>query len=684
MRPNDPQNLDFSLDDIIKEFSSQILDEILAEVSETPKPSEPQTPAPAESTEETVRLETVATEPLVTAQDTMAFTPISQETVAFTPAAMPELAPEPEPEPEPELSQPITEPYSEEWEPDYEEPMGDYPNPIHFPSKNRQTILRKKLVSGPEKRYHDLASEGLGRLQFSIFLHLVLLAASAAITVIFTLRNPNASQMRLMLFGQLVIGMLTGLLGCYRLLVGIGSLMRGRFTLNTLLLIAFIACMVDSFFCLSSQRMPFTTLLCLDIFMAQVAEYQRRNTQISQMDTLRKALEITAVVKVPNYYEGLSGYVTTEGDPDDFMKEYYKPTAPERRLELFGLIALLVSAGITVYVGMVQSWGLAIQVLSAALLAAIPASSLIIISRPIAVLEKRMHRLGTVLCGWKGVRNADQKAVYPLDHKDLFPTDCAKMNGVKFYGSVDPGRVVAYSTALIAQDGEGMMKVFAHLPRSRHIDRYHVTDFMAYPGGITGLVDGWGVMVGTYDFMNEMGVTIPNDAKISHAVYAAVDGQFSAVFALHYQRSKSSTAGIRTLCGYRNIKAVLTACDFILTDRFIRGKLGVNVNRMVFPEREVRQELAATPIPQDATVVALTVKSGLASKAYALTGARALRSTLNIGSIVHIFAGVVGLVAVVALTFAGAQHMLSVQNLLAYSLVWMVPGLLITGWTRYI
>ena len=37
---------------------------------------------------------------------------------------------------------------------------------------------------------------------------------------------------------------------------------------------------------------------------------------------------------------------------------------------------------------------------------------------------------------------------------------------------------------------------------------------------------------------------------------------------------------------------------------------------------------------------------------------------------------------VVVLALLGAFDVLTVQNLLAYSLVWLVPGLLLTEWTR--
>ena len=50
----------------------------------------------------------------------------------------------------------------------------------------------------------------------------------------------------------------------------------------------------------------------------------------------------------------------------------------------------------------------------------------------------------------------------------------------------------------------------------------------------------------------------------------------------------------------------------------------------------------------------------------------------------HILAGVVGLTAVAVLALTAAYDSLNVQNLLAYSLVWFVPGFMITEWTRHI
>ena len=40
------------------------------------------------------------------------------------------------------------------------------------------------------------------------------------------------------------------------------------------------------------------------------------------------------------------------------------------------------------------------------------------------------------------------------------------------------------------------------------------------------------------------------------------------------------------------------------------------------------------------------------------------------------------LFSVLALVIVGAEHLLTPGNILLYELIWMIPGLLITEWTR--
>ena len=82
--------------------------------------------------------------------------------------------------------------------------------------------------------------------------------------------------------------------------------------------------------------------------------------------------------------------------------------------------------------------------------------------------------------------------------------------------------------------------------------------------------------------------------------------------------------------------------------------------------------------------LALTTRDGLAGIAYGVTGARALRTASLAGVIVHMLGGVAGLVMMAVLAGIGAAELVTPANILLYELIWMIPGFLITEWTRVV
>jgi hypothetical protein len=93
-------------------------------------------------------------------------------------------------------------------------------------------------------------------------------------------------------------------------------------------------------------------------------------------------------------------------------------------------------------------------------------------------------------------------------------------------------------------------------------------------------------------------------------------------------------------------------------------------------------DICARREPEDAQVVALTTKEGLAPMAFAITGARTLGSAMHLGVVLHMIGGIVGLMIMAALAYIGSVELLTPLNVLLYQLVWMIPGFLVTEWTR--
>ena len=229
-----------------------------------------------------------------------------------------------------------------------------------------------------------------------------------------------------------------------------------------------------------------------------------------------------------------------------------------------------------------------------------------------------------------------------------------------------------------------LVSLFSQLLDSRNGFYYTVKALTVHNGGIAGVIGNDSVLVGTLECMQNLGIDLADAKPMDQAVYTAIDGQVCGVFAVSYQKSRSTMAGLRTLCGCPGLAPMVVCDDFMLSKRFVQAKFGINPRRMTFPSREMRQDLGLQEVTVEDPVIALTTKEGLAPKAFAVTGARVLRSAMKTGVAVHMVGGILGLLMMLVLAFVGPQGLLTPWNILLYELIWMVPGLLITEWTRVI
>ena len=578
------------------------------------------------------------------------------------------------------LEEPAAEDGSEDTEETSAQPEKE---PIPFSPRARLRELKTKLIAGPEKRYYELEELGVGKLQIAILLNLALVALCAGGAVLYAMGAVPGNRMRFLAFSQVLAMLVSALLGSNALLDGLGDIFHGKFTLNTLMALTFLACCADAVYCLMELRIPCCAAFCLEMTMALWARYNRRSTEMAQMDTLRKAVNLGSIVKSPDYYNKRPGILRGQGDVEDFMDTYNKSSGPEKLQCVYAFISLIASLGISTLAGLLHGPSMAVQILSTSLLVAVPASFFVSLTRPAALLERRLHMVGSVICGWQGVKKLCGKAVIPLRDEDLFPEGSAKLNGVKFYGERTPDEIVSFTTSLIVEAGGGLVNVFRTLLASRGGREYPVEEFRNYgSGGIGGIIQGEPVLLGTLDFMQDMGVHVPDGTMVNQAVYAAIDGELSAVVAISYAKMRSSAAGLVSLTGCRRLTPVMLTRDFMLTESFLRSKFSVRTRKMVFPDQQTRDALAAIQADPEADVLALTIRQDLASYIYAITGSSALRTASRLGVAIHLLGGIVGIAIMLVIAYLGSTQLLTPINILLYQLVWMIPGLLITEWTR--
>ena len=632
--------------------------------------------APAQVSGDTIRMDTTRIRSEAAKSD------VTGDTVRFTPVGESQM-------PEPFRVNPIpegAEPFSKDWEPEYDKPIGEYvpPEPILFRPRSRLGELKRKLMDGPEQRYYALSEKGVGKLQIALFVSMLVVVLAVASIVLHRLDMVRENRMRLLVFGELFAMLLSALLCWERMFEGISAMFRGKFNLDTLLFFSFAACLGDGLFCLQDVRVPFCAAFCLEVLMCLWSEYQKRSTELLQMDTLRKATRLSRVAIAPDCHEGRPGFFVSDGEPEEFMDTYQTPSAPERGLNLYALGALIASLAVALTAFLRGGIHAGVHTWAAAILAACPATILISQTRPLHTLQRRLYRFGSVLCGWKGAKAAAGKAAVPLSDEDLFPAGSVKINGVKFYSPRNSDTILSYATAVMSASGSCLAPLFEHMLKSRKAQPCEVEEFKSYgDSGCGAIICGESVLVGTQEFLKDMGIELPPGTKVNQAVYVSIDGEFSCVIALAFGKLKGVSAGLGALCRQRRLSPVLASSSFLLSEGFIRSKFGVDTHRIAFPSPQEREKLAAWQPPEEQCVsCALTTQEGLTGAAFAITGARSLRTASIAGAAVHIFGGLVGLAAVLILTLFSRVDLLTPANLLLLELCWAVPGLLISEWTR--
>ena len=681
---NKENNLDFNLEDILREFSDNP-DEITqledaGTVTETVAQVMAQTEAIENAMAEAARAEEEAAEAARLAAEEAARLAAEAEAAALAEEAAAEV---PEELPVPEAAEePSAEPAEEIFTPAQTEEAPKKP-PLVLRPRTRLQELKKQIVAGPEKRYYELTEIGLGRVQLAMLANFFIVLLCIGATFLYAMDMVPENRMRLLVFSQVLSLLVSALLGCYVLMDGIGDLIKLKLSLNAMLFLTFLVCCADAVFCLRELRVPCCAAFSLEMGMALYNRYLRRVTEMGQMDTLRKAVRLDSLARVPDYYDGREGLIRGNGQVSDFMDNYQTPTGPEKALYLYAYVALLGSLAIAAFTGILHGASMGVRILATSLLVAVPGSFFITLSKPTSILQRRLHSVGTVICGWQGVKGLCKAAAFPLRDRDLFPHGAAKLNGVKFYSDRDPDETVSYAGSLMTAEDVGLAHLFSQLLKNRSCEAYEVENFIDYPnGGIGGEVRGEPVLMGTLNFLQSMGVDIPDGTMVNQAVYCAIDGQLCAVFAISYAKMKSAASGLVSLCGSRRVSPVMVCGDFMVDESFLRSKFGINTRKIAFPDPQMRRELRHRQPDEETVALALTIQDSLNSTAYAVSGAKALRTACKLGLIVHIVAGAMGLLTMAALAILGSEALLTPFNVLLYQMVWLLPGLLISCWTK--
>lgn len=289
---------------------------------------------------------------------------------------------------------------------------------------------------------------------------------------------------------------------------------------------------------------------------------------------------------------------------------------------------------------------------------------------PLERIARRLSHNGTAVAGGCGASVLASESRVVVTDSDLFPSGSLTLVGIKLYGE-ERTHAISYTATLAVQGGGCIGRVFEEALQSEHIacqplEHFHVHD----DNGLSGMIRGETVLVGTPVFMRHRGVRMPSVLPTKTAVCLAVDGELLAVFGLKYTAAPAVETALRSL-GRNGLKIIVATRDGNITPKLIKKCFGAD-GKASLPE--IGERLALSDPRREVTAPnGLMYRDGILPFVELVTLSRRLCQMARVGNLLSILGGVFGALLSFYLTFVGRSDILSPGTLLVYLLLWTLP-----------
>ena len=291
---------------------------------------------------------------------------------------------------------------------------------------------------------------------------------------------------------------------------------------------------------------------------------------------------------------------------------------------------------------------------------------------PFGRLAVRLSRGGAAVAGQYGAAALSASRQIVVTDDDLFPHGTVALNGLKLYGE-ERDRAVSYAATLAVQAGGCLGRVFGDICRTERIayqplEHFHIHD----DNGLSGMIRGETVLVGTPVFMRHMAVRLPVTLPGKTTVCLAVDGELTAVFSVKYNTSEPVESALRAL-GRNGLQLTLAVRDGNITPKLLKTRFGADGSAYT-PESGERLALS-DPEREGGDPNGLLYREGLYPFVDMVAGSRRLCQTARLGTLLTMLSGVSGVLLGFYLTFTASYAVLSPLLILTYLLLWVAPML---------
>ena len=306
-----------------------------------------------------------------------------------------------------------------------------------------------------------------------------------------------------------------------------------------------------------------------------------------------------------------------------------------------------------------------------------PFAALAAFAIPFRTAARKLARTGSAIAGWSGASDIGRSKHLIVTDKDLFTARNISIEDIRILDGAFPDKVISYTGSVIVASGSCLATAFTDLMQRNNCTLMPVEAFTCNEsGGLSALVNGEEVLVGSSAFMNLKGVHLPQQLSAKNVVFTSINGLFVASFKIKYVPVQSVQNALFALLRTK-IAPIFAVRDFNITPLMLGQKFKMSTDGFDFPAYRQRYAMSAAE-PSDYTQTAgIVARDGLGPLVSVANLGRQLYSTVRICVILALLCTVIGVVLMFALCAIGAFDSATVGNLFVYMGLWLVPVILL-------
>ncbi|MCL2153271.1 MAG: hypothetical protein FWH57_10015 [Oscillospiraceae bacterium] len=556
--------------------------------------------------------------------------------------------------------------------------------------EEEQEILEDEVFEEPDLRqagnrfveaFASTSLRGIPAALITLVMVILTFAFEAGLVIPF-----GIGRERTLATGALVLGLLIVMMLCVDLIVrGASFLLKGAPNAETLLLFSCVFSLFSAGFSMLRDLGGILPYCAISAFSLSTAAIGERYNLRAIAETIKTATGSTEPYGVmAEYIHDIDKSVLKKAynATDGFYNNLMHPDIVETAYRYATPVLIAAALVLSIFAALVKGQGeYFLHIMSALFAAAAPFSLMLAFAVPFSAVARTIRRSGAAIAGWGGADDVCFTDGACVTDDDLFPPGTLKLNGLKLYEGISPEKAIRYTASLIIASGSGLANVFSDLLKSQGMLKIKVEEFACYEGGISALLRGERVAIGSVGFMNLLGFRIPDDMNMKNAVYTAINDKMVAVFAVDYTPANSVQSALISILKWR-IKLFFAVRDFNVTPLMLEQKFRVSLEEFSYVQAKDSYNISDSYSKKEGRIAAILIREGFGPFAEAVTGARLLKSAALIATVASIISAALGVIIMFFMCWSGSFASAKPGNLMLFMISMLAVVLIICGYVR--